>query len=205
MNRTVKVISRPMNSTFDRTPRRPRAGSVAARAAVPARATPTGPATRSSGAWAISIVLVVDEPVAEPELDERDDPDDHEQHPGERRGVAHPERLERLAEDVDDVEQGRVTAGRALPLSEEDRVDLREQLERRDGVDDDREEKRAADERQSDAPEPLPAARAIDMGGLVELGRDVPERREQDDDGAADAPQHHQDDAVLDPRWVVQP
>src|SRR4051794_1072638 len=61
-----------------------------------------------------SFALVVDESPAEPDLDQGDEHDDEEQQPGQRRRESHVEELERLLEQVDDVEQGGVVAVRLL-------------------------------------------------------------------------------------------
>src|SRR5436190_13932805 len=52
--------------------------------------------------------IIVDPEARRQEGDRGEDRDDHEQHPGQRRGVAHVEKTEGLAVDVEGVEQCRV-------------------------------------------------------------------------------------------------
>src|SRR5688500_6286417 len=103
MNRIVKKSSSAMKAallTAFPTDTGPRVVATAAGRSMP------GTSDRSACvSVAISLALVVDEALAEPDLHQRDREDHHEEHPGQRGGVAHLEELERVPEQVDHVEQ----------------------------------------------------------------------------------------------------
>ena len=148
--------------------------------------------------------LVMDQAVADLELDRRDAEDDHEQQPGHRGRQPEVELPERLLEQVDPEEQRGVrrTAG---AVAEEQQVRLVEDLQRRDGVDDGQEEQRRRDQRNGDREELTDPAGSVGLGRLVELTRHVLQRREQDHHRAGDRPQAHDHDGRLDPVRVGQP
>ena len=75
-------------------------GRRAARRALPSAAS-AGGSRRRPGVRPSAVSLVVDEPVAELHLDERDDHDDHEEQPGHGGGEAEVELPEGLLEQVD--------------------------------------------------------------------------------------------------------
>src|SRR5438445_1968853 len=121
--------------------------------------------------------LVMNQPLDETELNEREDEHQREEHDRLRAGEAELEVLERIEVDAVDERPGRVhgTASRQ-------KVDLREGLQHRDGVDDQEEEQRRRHHRDRDAGEHPDAASPVEARRLVDLLGDSLKTGEQDDD-----------------------
>ena len=148
------------------------------------------------------VAIVVHPPFGGDEDDQRRREDDEEQDPGHGRGVAHAQVAERALVEVERVEHGRVV-GRAAAGGHH--VDLREVLERADEAHHEVEQDRRGDHGQRDVPEFAEPARAVDFGHLVQRFRHVGQTRQEDDHGAADAPQAHQDEGRFGPVFVGDP
>ncbi len=120
------------------------------------------------------------------------------------------------------VEQDRVEERRVLGVAEVDarrvaglgrlargdvRRDVRlgEVLEPLDHADDDREEDHRADRGQRHPAEPLQRPGAVELRRLVEVPRDVEDRREEDDHDVSDPPEPEQDERGLGPAGRVEP
>ena len=137
-----------------------------------------------------------------PEQDQRHQERDDEEHPGERRAVRHLlEREEGLVE-VQVVEQG-LAARLAGAVEEDERHE--EVLENRDHRQDQRVEDDRRHHRDRHVAELGPPAGAIDLGRVVQLGRDPAQAGEIDDDARPDAPDADDHEGRVDPPDVEQP
>ena len=115
------------------------------------------------------------------------DHDDDHQDERQRRSVAHVEVVEGLFIEVVEVEIGGLQRA-ALG----DDKGLGEDLEGIDQLDDQQKEEGRRQQGQGDAPEALPAVGAVELGGLVQMGRDVLQAGQVDHRAAAHAPDAHQ-------------
>ena len=142
---------------------------------------------------------------------------DHEQQHRHRRGVAHVEEAEAVVVEEDGIEERRALRVALLERADRARlrrlaccdrgrdVRLREVLERLDHAQHDREEDHRADRRQRHPAQPLEGARAVELGGLVQVLRHVEDRRQEDDHDVADAPEREQRQRRLRPLGRVEP
>src|SRR5919204_3907739 len=159
---------------------------------------------------------VVDPAPRVPEDDRGHGERDNEQHHRERAGVAHEVVHERRLVEQDGVEErrvlrvtqvvDRVACLRGLAGGDVGGdVGLREVLEPLDHAEDDREQDDGADRRQRHVPKPSQRPGAVELGRLVQVLRDVENRREEDDHRVPDAPDLEERQRRLRPAGRLEP
>src|SRR5690606_8569493 len=136
-------------------------------------------------------------PPAVAELGRGKQHDDDGEDPARGSALADLELVEGTHEQ--EVGGGREALLRLLRL---DQVDGLERLQGGDQPDDHVVEERRRDERQRYAPEALPWARAVHLGGLVQHSRYALQRRQEDEHGGAAAPYRNEHERGLGPQLV---